>query len=512
MPLRRILAFSLSLLAVRLLSARNSFRGTALEKPQRLPSRHPAPHPKVRPAGGFFALGVSVAFVAAGAWLLAAPSGSSETERSATSMRFVAAMPELPLPDARSRRDVSPPASQILQPADGSHVQAGQPVDVAVEADDPDGRVSEVDVSLDGGLTWQVARPDNAPGSRIWRVAARGLAAGSHRLLARAVDQSGNVGTTLRPVSLSIDAADGVTIRNPYGVPGSYRLAQLHDHTANSFDGDKRFSPDVKSWYLKEAGYNVVIYTDHDKISESSAHSDGNFQVFPGYESTGASGHISAWFTRQVIDHRLPAQQRIDAIRRAGGIAGLNHPEWSTGYSVEGLQQLSGYRTLEIYNWLTTKNEALLASTLEKWRQVLNAKGPQEPVWGIAVGDAHGPQFSTAWTVLKVTDLSEASIRAAIENGAMFGSNGPGFETIETEGERVRVRATNARFIRFLDDSGAMVLDVQGSAAEYRVSKTQRWVRIEASDGAGHTAWSQPLWIIPTPPKVAGSGTSADAY
>jgi hypothetical protein len=111
-----------------------------------------------------------------------------------------------------------------------------------------------------------------------------------------------------------------------------------------------------------------------------------------------------------------------------------------------------------------------------------------------------------------VTDLSEASIRAAIENGAMFGSNGPGFEAIETEGERVRVRTTNARFIRFLDDSGAMVLDVQGSTAEYRVSKTQRWVRIEASDGAGHTAWSQPLWIIPTPPKVANSGTSADAY
>jgi hypothetical protein len=404
--------------------------------------------------------------------------------------------------------DTMPPATQILRPADGSLLEEGQVFEVAVSAEDADGRVSEVDVSLDGGRTWQPARPEASLGPRTWRLRTTIPEPGNHQVLARAIDRAGNIGPALRPVSLAVEAADSFSMHNPYAVAGTFRAAQLHDHTANSFDGDKRFTPDVKSWYLKEAGYSVVVYTDHDRVSESSAYSDQSFQVFPGYESTGPSGHVSAWFVRQVIDQRLPVQQRIDAIRAAGGIAALNHPEWSVGYNAETLQQLSGYRALEIVNWLTTKNESMLRDNLEKWRQVLNAKGPKDPVWGVAVGDSHGPQTNTAWTRLKLTDLSEASIRAAIENGAMYGSNGPDFETIETKGERISVVVRNARYIRFFDSSGAMVLDVQGQRAEYSPNENQRWVRIEASDDAGHTAWSQPLWIVPNSPKMASMGSS----
>jgi hypothetical protein len=111
--------------------------------------------------------------------------------------------------------------------------------------------------------------------------------------------------------------------------------------------------------------------------------------------------------------------------------------------------------------------------------------------------------------MVKVKDLSEASLRAAIENGAMYATNGPDFDSIETSGDRVRAVARNARFVRFIDDSGAMAVDVQGSSAEFRFNDSQRWVRIEASDGAGHTAWSQPLWRVPRPTKVADAGGMA---
>jgi hypothetical protein len=404
--------------------------------------------------------------------------------------------------------DAIPPASQILQPAEGSHVREGQPLDVAVAAEDAEGRVSEVEVSLDGGQTWQAAQPDSAVSPRIWHLKAGGPSAGAYRLLARAVDQAGNVGPALRAVSLAVDASESFTIRNPYAVPGTFRAAQLHDHTANSFDADKRFSPDVKSWYFKNAGYSIVIYTDHEKISQSGAYSDAAFQAFPGFESTGDSGHVSGWFVRQVVDFRLPVQQRIDGIRQAGGIACLNHPDWVTGYTAQALEQLTGYRAMEIYNWLTTRSEAMLRDDLEKWRQVLNMKGPQDPVWGVATGDAHGPYFNTGWTMLKVTDLSEASVRAAIENGAMYATNGPDFDTIDTGGGSIQVVAKNVRFLRFLDDTGAMVLDVESSSAEYRPDPQERWVRIEASDGAGHTAWSEPLWLLPSQPKLTRAEAS----
>src|SRR5437660_201955 len=41
------------------------------------------------------------------------------------------------------------------------------------------------------------------------------------------------------------DARAPYTIDNPYAVAGVFRKSQLHLHTANSFDGDKNFPPDV---------------------------------------------------------------------------------------------------------------------------------------------------------------------------------------------------------------------------------------------------------------------------
>src|SRR5919204_348312 len=105
------------------------------------------------------------------------------------------------------------------------------------------------------------APPDANTRPRIWHLKTR-IPAGSYRLLARALDQAGNVGLALRPVSVAVEPAAAFTIRNPYAVPGGFVKAQLHDHTANSFDGDKRFSPDVKAWYWKNAGFGVVVYTD----------------------------------------------------------------------------------------------------------------------------------------------------------------------------------------------------------------------------------------------------------
>lgn len=62
-----------------------------------------------------------------------------------------------------------------------------------------------------------------------------------------------------------------------------------------------------------------------------------------GFESTGADGHIGAWFTNKAVDPRLPAQQRIDAFRRVGGITALNHPNRDVGFSSAQFESLRNY-------------------------------------------------------------------------------------------------------------------------------------------------------------------------
>jgi hypothetical protein len=300
------------------------------------------------------------------------------------------------------------------------------------------------------------------------------------------------------------------TIDNPYAVPGAFRKAQLHLHTANSFDGDKSFPPDVTARTFRDAGYSFVVFTDHDVASKYTGLNDETFFAGTGFESTGGGGHIGALFTDKMINPALPPELRIIAIRQAGGIAVANHPDWDIGFTAEQLIQLQGYQCLEIYNYIPTHNHPeRLQANLEKWRQVLNARGRQDPVWGIAVSDTHKGFTGGGWTMVKTSEVSEPALKAAIARGSMYATNGPEFRAIDVAGGEIVVQAAAAGDslstaaapapvqVRFLDQDGRLVLATNGPLARFHPTGQEQWVRIEASDAQGNTAWSQPLWITP---------------
>jgi sulfite oxidase len=84
--------------------------------------------------------------------------------------------------------------SAILAPADGAEVAAG-PVEVRGYAiTGGDSRVARVDVSADGGATWQTAELDQDQGRWAWRLwrARIQVPAGPAELVARAVDTAAN--------------------------------------------------------------------------------------------------------------------------------------------------------------------------------------------------------------------------------------------------------------------------------------------------------------------------------
>jgi len=84
----------------------------------------------------------------------------------------------------------------IGRPADGGTVAAGTPVEVAGTAWSGGGAVTSVEVSADGGATWQPAELGSPPSTHAatpWRLAWLPPAPGSYELIARASDEGGAV-------------------------------------------------------------------------------------------------------------------------------------------------------------------------------------------------------------------------------------------------------------------------------------------------------------------------------
>jgi hypothetical protein len=289
------------------------------------------------------------------------------------------------------------------------------------------------------------------------------------------------------------------TIHNPYAVPGVFRKAQLHLHTANSFDGKKEATPAAVAAAFKAAGYGFIVFTDHDFLTTYHGANDATFAAGTGYESTGADGHLGALLVTDHADQRLPAQRRIDAIRRNGGLVVANHPDYEVGFRADQLVAMNGYQLVEIYNQITTdshgKRAEHLASNLRKWTDLINVRGAGKTPWGIGVSDNHNGDTGGGWSCVKTTEVTMTALREALHRGSHYASTGADFRSIETEGETIVVKAAKEGRIRFVDQDGRVVAEELGDQATYRVAPADKWIRIELLDKDGGEAWSQPLWI-----------------
>jgi cysteine-rich repeat protein len=99
---------------------------------------------------------------------------------------------------ASASGDATPPAAAIASPAEGAAVAA--PVLVTGSAADLGGGVvAGVEVSVDGGASWRAAQ-----GRESWSFSWSPLAPGSATLVARAVDDSGNLGPPSAAVGVEV--------------------------------------------------------------------------------------------------------------------------------------------------------------------------------------------------------------------------------------------------------------------------------------------------------------------
>lgn len=251
---------------------------------------------------------------------------------------------------------------------------------------------------------------------------------------------------------------------------------QLHDHTTES---DGNLSPEELVLRYLNDGVGGLAITDHNLMTTQPA---GMTLAINGDEVTQSYGHLGA-----IGITKLPTgssvQTYIDSILADNGIAILNHPKWTTGFSLATMQSLTGYHGIEIFNMHVQKLTGTGFDIVD-WDALLS--GTRHNIWGFATDDFHSKVFNTASNTGRIhvfaksnslTDVLD-SIRAGnfVADVSNYGIT-PKMPIVTREG--ISIDVPGATGIKFIGSTGELQ-STSGSNASYQFSQTDDYVRIEA--------------------------------
>lgn len=314
-----------------------------------------------------------------------------------------------------------------------------------------------------------------------------------------------------------------------------------HSHTLNS-DGDS--APDsVARWY-RDNGYAFLFITDHERITDPTPLNarfgvPGRFTLIVGQEVTqrvadethadkrrqahvnslgatalvmpvGASGLATG------ISMREGYARNIAAIRGAGGIAQVNHPNWRWSVRLEDLAEIPDSTLLEIANAHTGVNNAggrdrsgqVVISTEALWDSLLT-RG--KLLFAVADDDSHSFKHQNAdsweltrpgraWIVVRADTLTPAAILRGIRGGNFYSSTGVTLRELSEDTRHLRVLMEQGESDRsfvteFIGRGGRILATVHGAEAVYRIRGDEGYVRARIRDSNGRQAWTQPVML-----------------
>ena len=327
------------------------------------------------------------------------------------------------------------------------------------------------------------------------------------------------------------------------GAPG-FLKGQLHLHTNNS--GDSATPPaDVVRWYASH-GYDFIVVTDHNRVTVER--SPPSMLVIPGVELTQNVDrcvpppphglrcllHVNALFVAPPPDGRIPwsaasgpsrfeiYHRALDASRRLGGIAQLNHPNfhYAADAPLIALLARDGLSLIEIANRSWDSNDVPvdkgLPTSEQIWDAVLTAGGD---VFGTATDDAHhyfdaraaGARGDAVFPgdlgfVMVRAAKEPAAIRAAIGRGDFYASTGVLLGRVERTGDRLEIdvdeRSPGVHRFTFVGAGGRALSRATGRRTAFPLAGARGgYVRAVVEDSTGRRAWTQPIRV----PSAAGS-------
>lgn len=182
-------------------------------------------------------------------------------------------------------------------------------------------------------------------------------------------------------------------------------IADFHVHT--NYSRDSLITPKELIFYAKQNGLNAVAVTDHNTIEGAlKIAKEMDFFVIPGMEVSSAQGHIVALNLQTLIPRGLTAEETIERIHDAGGIAVACHPyAWLKGSLSKHVT--SGFDAIE------TINASAFPFNYCKKKAIKAAEKFNLPTVGGT--DAHyGPAIGCGRTIIESEPNLEAVVKAII--------------------------------------------------------------------------------------------------
>ncbi len=319
----------------------------------------------------------------------------------------------------------------------------------------------------------------------------------------------------------SLIFALGLTMAIPGPAPAKetrWYKGNTHCHTLHS-DGDE-YPRRVIRWY-RDHEYNFLVITDHNRITEIKyldSDPDDDFILIQGEEVTddfeGKPAHLNALNARELIEPRHGAsltetlQNNIEAIREAGAVPQINHPNWKWSFTDAEMSQLADVLLFELYNVCYDCNNFSAGGRLgmeEIWDRILS-RGIL--MYGVASDDAHDflgefhPRKSnpgTGWIMVRADRLTPKAIIAAMEKGDFYATVGVVLKDIEVTEKEYRVEIEPYRDLtyttRFIGKDGRVLHESYEIRAVYAFTGEERYVRARIEESSGRFACTQPVLI-----------------
>jgi len=292
-----------------------------------------------------------------------------------------------------------------------------------------------------------------------------------------------------------------------------------HTHTLNS-DGDST-PDDVVRWY-REHGYRFLVLSDHNFLTSvdglNAVHgADDQFLVIKGEEVSDRADskpiHINGLdvSTRVEPQHGSSVvdvvQRNVDAIRKAGGIPHINHPNFEWAISADEMQRIERTRLFELYNGHHLVNNlggGGIPGMEEVWDRLLSSG---KVIYGIADDDAHVfkqpgnpdvPGPGRAWVAVRAERLAPRPIVEALERGDFYSSTGVELSDYQVSDKAITITVNqkpSSRYrIQFIGSHGRVLSETTASPAAYVFTGDERYVRAKVFESNGRVAWTQPVF------------------
>jgi len=300
---------------------------------------------------------------------------------------------------------------------------------------------------------------------------------------------------------------------------GYWFKGNAHTHSSRS-DGDS--TPEqVAQWY-RDHDYDFLVLSDHGKLSPAGAlnasyGADHQFLVIQGEEVTddfqGRPVHVNALGVSESVEPQHGTsvfdtlQRDVDAIRRAGGMPLIDHPNYLSPIGADTLRRVERGGLVEVFNQhpgTNSRGSAGVPGMEEVWDRILTSG---RVMYGLADDDAHAFKASSdpmaarpgrGWVFVHAERLTAPSVLGALERGDFYASTGVELTDYQVTGTDITIdiRDQPARTYRvqFIGQNGRLLREVTSSCASYTFSRDDVYVRVRIEDSTGAFAWTQPVF------------------